>query len=410
MAGINQFTSNFIDNDAADCGVKFVTKSYLIDVYPYLNGLGDIAMAGLWGCGANNYGALGDSTTVDKSSPVQTITMGTNWKQVASSNYYYSGHTAAVTTDGTLWLWGYNSVGQLGNSTSTDRSSPVQTIALGTNWKQVSCGDLYTTAIKTDGTLWTWGNNFYGQLGNSMSTDRSSPVQTIALGTNWKQVSAGKYHVGAIKTDGTLWLWGDGYIGQLGNSITTNKSSPVQTIALGTNWKQVACGYTHTSAIKTDGTLWGWGYNLFGQLGDSTTNNTSSPVQTITLGTNWKQISVGNHHTASIKTDGTLWLWGYNPYGQLGDSTQINKNSPVQTIALGTNWKQIACGYMGTGSIKTDGTLWLWGYDNYGQLGNSTTFATAISPVQTIALGTNWKYVALGNRDAFFIKEMGDDF
>jgi alpha-tubulin suppressor-like RCC1 family protein len=356
---------------------------------------------GLLAWGDNTYGQLGDSTNVDKSSPVQTIAGGANWKQV---NCGYS-HTAAIKTDGSLWAWGYNTHGQLGNSTISHRSSPVQTIAGGTNWKQVSCA-FHTAAIKTDGTLWVWGYNTSGQLGDSTVVNKSSPVQTIAGGTNWKQVSCSGASTAAIKTDGTLWLWGYNTYGQLGDATNFDRSSPVQTIAGGTNWKQVAVGYVHTAAIKTDGSLWVWGDNRYGQLGDSTTVTKYSPVQTITGGTNWKQVSNNIYQITAIKTDGTLWLWGYNAYGQLGDSTVVNKSSPVQTIAGGTNWKQLASGndLYQMSAIKTDGTLWTWGYNPYGQLGDSTVVNKS-SPVQTIAGGTNWKQVSCGYYHMVAIKD-----
>ena len=203
--------------------------------------------------------------------------------------------------------------------------------------------------------LWTWGRNNLGQLGDNTAVSKSSPVQTIAAGTNWKQVSSGFIHTAAIKTDGTLWLWGKNNIGQLGDNTAVTKSSPVQTIAAGTNWKLVSCGSNHTAAIKTDGTLWLWGYNSYGQLGDNTIVNKSSPVQTIAGGTNWKQVSSGgSKHIAAIKTDGTLWTWGSNIFGQLGDNTAVSKSSPVQTISGGTNWKLVSGGEYHTAAIRED--------------------------------------------------------
>jgi alpha-tubulin suppressor-like RCC1 family protein len=162
--------------------------------------------------------------------------------------------------EGNLWAWGYNNYGQLGTGNITDYSSPVQTVASGLNWKTITCTTTQGSAggIKTDGTLWLWGDNQWGQLGDNTTTNRSSPVQTVAAGTNWKQVSMGRFNTGAIKTDGTLWLWGRNNNGQLGDNSTTQQNSPVQTIAGGTNWKQVSGGI---AAIKTDGTLWLWGDN-----------------------------------------------------------------------------------------------------------------------------------------------------
>ena len=388
--------SGFKSPITGDFDKYFMATTELIDRY---------AQGGLRTWGYNTNGQLGDNTIVSKSSPVQTIAGGTNWKQVACG---YS-HTNVIKTDGTLWTWGYNTNGQLGDNTIVSKSSPVQTIAGGTNWKQVSAGFVHTAAIKTDGTLWLWGYNGEGGLGDNTQVHKSSPVQTIAGGTNWKQVAGGGNHIAAIKTDGTLWLWGYNNKGGLGDNSIVPKSSPVQTIAGGTNWKQVSCGQYYTAAIKTDGTLWGWGDNTYGQLGDNTIAYKSSPVQTIAGGTKWKQVACGSYHTAAIKTDGTLWLWGYDNSGQLGDNTRTNKSSLVQTIAGGTNWKQVACGSVHTTAIKTDGTLWSWGFNNSGQLGDNTVIAKS-SPVQTIAGGTNWKQVSAGEVCTAAIQENGDDF
>jgi alpha-tubulin suppressor-like RCC1 family protein len=358
----------------------------------------------LWSAGYDSWGTLGDAPalpTNGKSSPVQTSTGGTNWKQVAFSGYADS---AAIKTDGTLWCWGQNAWGQAGNNTENGNvatngiTTPVQTIAGGTNWKQLDCGYGHNTAVKTDGTLWVWGYNDSGQLGDNTIANKSSPVQTIAGGNNWKQVSAGAHHTAAIKTDGTLWVWGTNGEGELGDNTVVSKSSPVQTIAGGNNWKQVSATNAYScGAIKTDGTLWVWGYNGYGQLGDNTIANKSSPVQTIAGGTNWKQVAISQKACAAIKTDGTLWVWGDNSYGQLGNNTIVKKSSPVQTISGGTNWKQISVNTNNMAAIKTDGTLWVWGDNSYGQLGNNTIVKKS-SPIQTIAGGNNWKQAAAGLR------------
>jgi len=252
---------------------------------------------------------------------------------------------------GQLWGWGRNLDGNLGDNTVVSKSSPVQTVTFGTNWSQVSCGLNHTASIKTDGTLWMWGRNVNGQLGDNTTVNKSSPIQTILLGTNWSKIASNGYYTAAIKTDGTLWTWGKNNNGQLGDNTITHRSSPIQTVAGGTNWTQVSCGYNFTAATKTDGTLWAWGLNGYGQLGDNTIANKSSPVQTIAGGTNWSKISSNGYYTAAIKKDGTLWMWGRNFFGNLGDNTIANKSSPIQTIAGGTNWSFAACGYHHTIAI-----------------------------------------------------------
>ena len=384
------FTVSTPDGGGADLGDLLVPRDLFSE-------------GGLWGFGDNSLATLGDSTTANKSSPIQTLAGGTNWKQVACGQ----SHSTAIKTDGSLWCFGYNGNGQLGDNTITNRSSPVQTIALGTSWRQVSGGQFHTAAIKTDGSLWSWGSGGRGQLGDSTITSgRSSPIQTIAAGNNWKQVACGNSHTAAIKTDGSLWIWGYNNIGQLGDSTLTNRSSPIQTIAGGNNWKQVACGSQHTAAIKNDGSLWSWGINSSGQLGDSTLTNNRSPVQTISGGNNWKYVFSGciSNHTAAIKNDGSLWSWGDDTSGQLGDSQIISNSSPVQTIAGGYNWKQVACGNLHTAAIKTDGSLWLWGFAGSGQLGDSTQVSKS-SPVQTLAGGTNWKQVGCASSSTLAVKD-----
>jgi alpha-tubulin suppressor-like RCC1 family protein len=343
----------------------------------------------LWVWGANYFGTIGDNTNVKKSSPVQTIAGGSDWTQISGKE----NHNVGMKTDGTVWAWGNNDNGQLGDDTTVNKSSPVQTIVGGTNWSSVACGGNHTAAIKTDGTLWLWGQNNTGQLGDDTGGNKSSPVQTIVGGTNWSSVSCGRNHTAAIKKDGTLWLWGLNYDGRLGDDTTAGKSSPVQTIVGGTNWSSVSCGRSHTAAIKKDGTLWLWGGGYSGVLGDDTTDSKSSPVQTIVGGTTWSKVDGGYSVTAAIKTDGTLWLWGQNYDGNLGDDTTVSKSSPVQTIA-GGSWTSVYCGGSTydkfSAGIKADGTLWTWGHNSYfARVGDNTTIDRS-SPVQTIVGGTNW--------------------
>jgi alpha-tubulin suppressor-like RCC1 family protein len=355
------------------------------------------AMGGqLWAWGNNAYGALGNSDTPNpQSSPVQTIAGGSDWQTSSARGLYGS----AIKTDGTLWTWGRNSYGQLGDNTTVNKDSPIQTVTFSTDWVSVNCGSNSMTAIKKDGTLWTWGFNYRGQLGDGTTIHRSSPVQTAAFGNNWQQVSGGYAHKAAIKTDGTLWTWGYNYEGQLGygTNSSANNISPLQTVSYGTDWSSVACGNSFTVAIKKDGTLWAWGKNSYGQLGINTTTNRNSPVQEITGGTNWSTVACGYAMTVATKTDGTLWTWGSNLGGELGDNTiSLPKSSPVQTVAGGTNWASAHAGALVAGGIKKDGSLWMWGNNPVGQLGDNTSDNKS-SPVQTIMGGAGWSSLSIGD-------------
>ena len=207
-----------------------------------------------------------------------------------------------------LWVWGFNTQGQLGINVAgatTNRTTPVTTFSGGANWKQVANGNNHAAAIKTDGTLWTWGYGLYGNLGIDLAgtiVKRCTPVTTSVGGTNWKQVDAGYFHTAAIKTDGTLWTWGRNDFGQLGINDTNMRCTPVTVFGSATNWKQVACGREHTTAIKADGSLWTWGYNKYGQLGINNTTNILTPVTTFLGGKNWKQVASKYYYTVAIQS------------------------------------------------------------------------------------------------------------
>ena len=367
----------------------------------------------LWSWGGNSNGSLqaasiGNGGYGNYSSPIQNYLGNTNWQQV-SSNFFC---VAEIRYDGTLWLCGKSFHGQLGNDKqyAPDYASefrfPVETISGGTDWKQVSVGGYTTGAIKTDGTLWLWGEGAGGQLGDNTVLKKSSPVQTITGGNNWKYVSIAGYNGTAIKTDGTLWLWGSNHIGQLGDNTTVNKSSPIQ-VMTGGNWSIISnSSYNNAVAgIKTDGTLWVWGYNASGQLGDNTTIDKSSPVQIITGGT-WRSVDSMASNMAGIKSDGTLWTWGFNDSGQLGDNTTITRSSPVQTVAGGNNWRRVACGQNHMSAVKTDGTLWTWGSNSFGQLGDNTTVNKS-SPIQTLKNVNTWRQLSCGYNNTSAIQDLG---
>ena len=348
----------------------------------------------VWGYhSGNGEDGLNIGSSPAKSSPTQVGT-NTNWNQISMARYA----VLAIKTDGTLWSWGTNLDGQLGlNDSGIRRSSPVQ-VGTNTNWSLISIGNYFSAAIKTDGTLWLWGKNHYGQLGRNDRVYRSSPTQ-VGTATNWSKISVGRLSiVSATKTDGTLWLWGNNNYGQLGRNDRVSRSSPIQ-IGGDTNWSQAKHGDNYTIATKTNGTLWSWGFNDRGQLGRNDRVSRSSPTQ-VGTDTTWSlnNFVIGGNTNgpiqAATKTDGTLWTWGKNDYGQLGHNNQgVYRSSPTQ-VGTNTTWSLISGGAYNFTATKTDGTLWSWGNNNYGQLGVNNTVIRS-SPTQ-VGTATNWTLVSMG--------------
>jgi alpha-tubulin suppressor-like RCC1 family protein len=214
-----------------------------------------------------------------------------------------------------------------------------------TDWSQVSGGYKHSLGLRTNGTLWAWGYNAQGRLGDNTTANKSSPVSVVGGFTDWCQVSAGYAHSLVLRTNGTAWAWGCNSYGKLGDNTTVSKSSPVSVIGGFTDWCQVSGGYNQSLGLRTNGTAWSWGRNYRGVLGDNTTVNKSSPVSVIGGFTDWCQVSAGSSSlSVAVRTNGTAWAWGGGAYGAKGDNDTTNRSSPVSVVGGFTDWCQVSAG------------------------------------------------------------------
>lgn len=329
----------------------------------------------LWMWGDNNSGQLGDGTTNYSSTPVRAEISGVKQVVVTQSR------TVALKEDGTVWSWGTNGHGQLGNGTKVTNSSiPVKADISGV--KAVAAGEYYTLALKEDGTVWKWGYSDYYSLTimdyeYGEITCSLKPVQFEISGV--KALAAGEYYTLALKEDGTVWGWGNNSEGQLGSSAEKGiNKTPLQIEGI-SDVKAVFAGDSHVGVIKEDGTVWTWGENFHGQLGNGTREDSSKPVEVEISGV--KEIAVGGLHTIALKEDGTVWAWGNNAAGQFGNGTTQNSSIPVKADI--SEVKEINAGYIHSAALKKDGTVWAWGESRVVQINDMQSYKSNI-PVQKI--------------------------
>jgi len=361
----------------------------------------------VWTWGRNSSGQLGDGTLDSRLKPVQVVGPSSGFLTGVTAISSGYDHTITLKGDGTVWTWGNNDYGQLGDGTAgltARRLKPVQVVGPSSGFltgvTAISSGGNHTIALKGDGTVWTWGYNGYGQLGDTTTTNRSRPVQVLGPGTGFltgiTAIEGRQYHTVALKGDGTVWTWGDNTYGQLGDGTTTRRLKPVQVVGSSTGFltgiTAVSGGAYHVIALKGDGTVWTWGYNYYGQLGNGTTTGRLKPVQVVGPSSGFltgvTKIGAGSFHTIALKGDKTVWTWGDNDYGQLGDGTATRRYRPVQVVspAVGgflADITEIEGGILHTITLKGDGSVWTWGDNVSGQLGDGTT-TRRYRPVQAL--------------------------
>ena len=309
----------------------------------------------LWAWGDNALGQLGKNYNFQVFSPV-LIDIGPDWAGI-EANY---GNSAALKMDGYLYIWGSNSRGQLGIGPNAPNLVKVPTLVNLAKWAQVSIGNEHVLGIQTDGSLWAWGNNSFGELGNGTQVSSDHPVQ-IGSDKDWRAISAGNHFCIAIKNDGSLWAWGDNQFGQLGDSTFLKRIVPVP-IRKDKKWKQVDAGYKHVLAIDSDKKLYRWG------------NNASSPVL-IDSNQVWMKVCAANSFSLVLDDLERMWAWGSNNEGQIGNGqTGGFVGAPLQ-IGKDNNWKDIATGSNHCLALDKSGELWAWGFNVQGQLGQGNTLS-----------------------------------
>ncbi|WPB73142.1 hypothetical protein KYC5002_29270 [Archangium violaceum] len=333
------------------------------------------ADASVWGVGLSGYGQLGDDGENPNSTvlnPLRVSVLSCMKAVSASSN-----RSMGLRSDGTVWGWGNNLFGQLGIGTqSYGHYTPTQVQNL-TNVRDISAGPFHSIALKSDGTVWAWGSGYRGKLGTGTETDTNVPVQA-STPVGLVSVSAGGSHSMVLRTDGTVWAWGWNGAGQLGDGTTAQRNFPVQTTGL-SGVISISAGDFYSLALKSDGTVWAWGDNGYGQLGDGTTTIRRTPVMVSGL-VDIVAVSAGTRHSLALKADGTVWAWGLNDKGQLGDGTGVTRLSPVQVSGFDRG-VAVKTGFEHSLAMSADGVVWAWGANAVGQAGNGTESNHYLSPI-----------------------------
>jgi alpha-tubulin suppressor-like RCC1 family protein len=332
----------------------------------------------IYAWGWNAYGQVGDGTTTDRHTSVAVTGMGSGVTAIAGCGY----HSLAM-QDGAIYAWGYNDLGELGDGTSGNvHTTPVTVSGLTSGVTAITGGYRHSLAVK-NGTLYAWGDNEYGQIGDGTTTDRHMPTAVPGLGSGITAIAGGDNTSLAVQ-NGALYAWGWNDFGELGdgtNGYGHHSTTPTVVTGMNSGVTAIAGGGNHTLAIRS-GLVYAWGRNLFGEIGDGTTAERDTPVAVSGLGSGVTAITGGSGHSLAVK-NGAVYAWGWNEFGQLGDGTTTNHSTPELVTGL-SDITGVAAGSVSSYALASDGSLWVWGYNPYGELGLGNT-ATRLTPTHLFA-------------------------
>lgn len=343
------------------------------------------SVGGVMCWGGNYYGQLGDGTTASaRSMPMDVVGLSSGIIAVAAG----ADHTCAVTLSGGVKCWGRNLSGQVGDGTTNDRRTPVDVIGLSSNVMTVTAAADHTCALMTTGSVKCWGKNEFGKLGDGTTDDRLTPADVVGLNTGATAVTAGWNHTCALTSVGGIKCWGRNSHGKLGDGTTDDRLTPVDVVGLHTGAIAITAGEGHTCVLLSTGTAKCWGWNIYGQVGDSTTNDRFTPVDVVGLNSSVATITTLADHTCALTLGGDAKCWGWNFYGQLGDDTTNDRSAPVDVVGLGAGVAAVALGSFHTCALMSNGGIKCWGENFHRQLGDGTTNHSS-TPVDVVLESSN---------------------
>ena len=356
-------------------------------------------------CWGYNYdGQVGDGTTTDRWTPVDVVGLASEVTAISAGGY----HTCALTGSGGVKCWGYNYDGQLGDGTKTSRNIPVDVVGLASEVTAINAGGHHTSALMSNGGVKCWGYNGYGQLGDGTTTDRNTPVDVVGLSSEGTAVSAGDRHTCALASGGGMKCWGNNYAGELGDGMTYNRYTPTEVTGLSSGVMALSAGEEHTCALTSSGGVKCWGDNFYGQLGDGTMTGRWTPADVVCLASGVTAISSGGHHTCALTNSGGVKCWGNNYAGELGDGTNISRNTPVDVAGLASGATAISAGWEHTCALMSSGGVKCWGNNSHGQLGSGGDYVSSSKPVDVKDLASEVTAIRAGGGHTCALRSSGE--